>query len=484
MRGAALLLLTLIVAGCTAPLGPPPAPAASTVLTFEPPVKLPGDRLGAEPNIVAGPDGDVWVIAVGSVLADPQENIREGKVNLWKSGDFGQTWQRQRDPGEQDKNGTWCSCDTDVDLADDGTLYLTDFWVGNPVGHTLGQVPVDLPPLPVPAPGPPGQNGFTTESSADGGATWRDQNFLTVTNVVGNDRQYITAGRDPGEVYLSYARGGAGPDAGLHVLRSTDGGRTYAQMVQPFRSTPEADAAIARLRVGPDGAVYFPWLESGPGFNASATMVVAVSRDHGQTFERHIAGAAPEGPGGLWAMQMDVGPDNLLHMVWMERVPEAGSRLFYTQSADGGATWSPARVVSWANGTALLPWIAHAGRGRAVIGYYGTPDAVFPIEAPATTRWDAWAQVVDGVGNSTPARVSPFPVKVGVFCPYGAACPHDRELLDYPAITWRDGWVQFAFAVSNLDEGAGPASFGPAEAAPRGGHSTSAYVWAARAALG
>jgi hypothetical protein len=483
----ALPLLALLLAGCVAtppaPSAPPPGAAAALAFEVQ---KLPGDFLGAEPNMVAGPDGDVWVIAVGSVLADPAQNINEGKVNLWHSADQGATWERQRDPGPQDKNGTWCSCDTDVDLGPDGTVYLTDFWVGNPVDHTLGQLPDAPVPLPV---GAPGQNGFTTEASTDGGATWAPGNFVTVTRAFANDRQYITAGRDPGEVYLSYARAGFGlpvpidaPDAGLHLLRSTDFGRTYAQMSQPFQSTATSDAFIARLRVGEDGTVYYPWVAS-LGFNETATMVVAVSRDRGQTFERFVAGEAPDGVGGLWPMQMDVGPDGLLHMAWMARDPAGGSRLLYARSADQGATWTPARVVGWSNGTALLPWIAHAGPGRAVIAYYGNPAPMYALDAPNATQWHAWAIVI---GNSAaedlgPVQVAPWPVKVGTFCPYGAACPEDRELLDYPAVTWRDGWVHVTFAASLLDEGAGPASEGGA--APRGGHATNAYVYAARARL-
>lgn len=479
MPRAALALVVLLLAGCVQTPQAPPTPrgAAGSALAFDAPLKLPGDRLGAEPNIATGPDGHVWVIAVGSVLADPQQNLAQGAVNLWHSGDAGKTWERQRDPGAQDKNGTFCSCDTDVDLGPDGVLYITDFWVSR------------------------AGNGFNVEASRDDGRSWEPPNFVTVLSPGTNDRQYVIAGRDAGEVYLAYAGGGVpvpGPSplplplpgqGGLMLWRSTDHGRTLVPV-----ATASQDGFIARPRVGPDSTVYYPWVETEPGapdpWNASARVVVAVSGDRGQTFQRHDVAGVPNGQGGLWSMQMDVGPDGVLHAVWMERVPGGGSVLHYARSADKGASWSAPRVVGWPDGTALLPWISHAGEGRAVVVFYGTPAAVEALAAPPDTRWDAWALVVDGNGSSAPSRVSPWPVKVGTFCPRGAACPQDRELLDYAAIAWRDGWVHVAFAASTLDEGAGPPQGLalpdvplPPREEPRGGHSTNAFVWAARAPL-
>jgi hypothetical protein len=476
------LLAALVLAGCMAPEPPSAEPQG---LRFEPAQRLPGDRIGAEPNMAAH-GADVWVIAVGSVLANPDQDVARGAVNLWHSPDRGATWERQRDPGPQDKNGTFCSCDTDVDLGPDGTLYLTDFWLGA------------------------GFNGFVVEASSDGGKTWGAGNPVTVNTPAGNDRQYVIAGRDPGEVYLAYAAGSVGdlapappvplplPDlpelgapgaqqGGLQLWRSTDAGRTLAQVAKVSDG-----GFIARPAVGPDGALFYGWSEPEPGdgapWNTTATVRLAVSRDHGASFDAREVGKVRDGVGGLWPFELSAGPDGLLHLVWMERVPAGGSVLWYARSGDGGQSFAAPRVVGWRNGTALLPWVAHAGPGRAVVAWYGTEAAVLPLEAPRDTRWDAWAMVVGDTSaqDSAPARASPWPVKVGTFCPRGASCPQDRELLDYPAILWSDGWVHVAFAASLLDEGAGPPGQdpppGPARE-PRGGHSTNAFVYAARAAL-
>jgi hypothetical protein len=58
-----------------------------------------------------------------------------------------------------------------------------------------------------------------------------------------------------------------------------------------------------------------------------------------------------------------------------------------------------------------------------------------------------------GAGGWSVAPVGE-PVKVGAMCPRGAACPADRELLDYPSLAYGpDGALHVAFATSRELEG-------------------------------
>ncbi|MGQ0534840.1 MAG: hypothetical protein ACT4PT_02075 [Methanobacteriota archaeon] len=478
MRSIAVLAAASIVAGCLG-LSPDVPPSGSTALSFGAPVRMPGEQVGAEPNIVAADGGKVWVVAPGSVIRDP--NLARSEVSIWATEDRGETWEARRSPPPRDPESLWCSCDADIDVGPDGALFLTDFWVT------------------------PALNGFVVETSMDGGRTWGRANFITVTRPAANDRQYILAGPEAGEVYLTYARGGlpapdtgalptpplSAPDNGLHVLRSDDHGATFSRLAMAYQETPETGAFIGKMRLGPDGTLYYPWVEfpQDDPWNGSATVVVATSTDRGESWTRHEVADIRGGTGGLWPMQADVGPDGVLHVLWMERVAGRGSVLWYATSTDQAATFAAPRPVGWTNGTALLPWIAHAGSGRAVVAFYGAPDAVEPLEAAEDQRWDAWALLVDsrerGAGNREPVRVSPWPVKVGRFCPHGASCPEDRELLDYPGVVWREGSAYVAFAASILDEGAGPpdAEKGSGSSRPTGGHATAAHVYVARAPL-
>jgi hypothetical protein len=246
-----------------------------------------------------------------------------------------------------------------------------------------------------------------------------------------------------------------------------------------------ANSFIARPRVDANGTLYYPWAESpnADPWNGTAKALVAVSKDHGQSFQAHAVATIPNGVGGLWPFQIDVGSDGTIHAAWMQRTPGGGSTLWYSASRDGAPTWSAPRQVGWAHGTALLPWIAAAGPGRAVIAFYGNESAVAPEAAPAQTEWRAYALVVEANATQpgTPVAVAPFPVKVGAFCPRGADCPKDRELLDYPGVAWREGWVHVAFAVSAI-KAPQPSTGEPGDEV-RGGHSTNAHLWMARAKL-
>lgn len=440
---------------------------------FQDVARVPGDQVAAEPNFAKGPQG-LYLIAPGSLVSQP--NVVEAQVSLWDSAD-GSAWLPVRTPSPRDANGTFCSCDADVEVGPDGTVYITDFWVTD------------------------NANGFVVQSSHDAGRTWSKASLLPITRPTENDRQYLVAGHLPGEVYLAYARAfslpappGPAPtptvpglvglsDAGLHLLRSTDGGTTFTTLPQVFRESDATGEFIAKPRVGPDDTLFYPWVEapSSDLWNGTATAVVAVSHDQGVTFDKRTVTAIPGGVGGLWPFQIDVDPAGNLLATWMERQPSAGSLLYFSSSRDQGLTWTPPLRI--ANGTALLPWIAAAGPGRAVIAYYGSPHAVDPLHAPSNERWDAWVVVVDRGMAQPPIQVSPFPVKVGRFCPRGAACDADRELLDYPAVVWKDGWAHVAFSVSILDAGAGPAARPPVVGHPEGAHATAGHLWTARARL-
>jgi hypothetical protein len=460
-------VLLLLLAGCSGSTDTTTAPP--TGLAFQDVARVPGEQVAAEPNFAAGAHG-LFLVAPGSLVSKP--NVVDSQVSLWGSPD-GAAWTPLRTPSPRDPNGTFCSCDSDVEVGPDGAVYLTDFWVTS------------------------NANGFVVQSSKDQGRTWSAASFVPIERPRDNDRQYVTAGTQAGEVYLSYARALALPDtpvpipvpapviaasdAGLHLLRSTDGGATFTPLPQVFHESATTFEFIAKMRAGPDGTLFFPWVEApnADPWNGTATAVVAVSHDHGMTFAKRTVAAIPGGVGGLWPFQLDVASDGSLAAAWMERQPGVGSTLYASFSADQGITWTPPLKV--AGGTALLPWVAAAGPGRAIIAYYGSPNAVDPLHAPADERWDAWAVLVDHGVAQQPVRVSPFPVKVGRFCPRGAACDADRELLDYPAVAWRDGWAQVAFSVSTQDAGAGPPPSPLGH--PEGAHATAGHLWTARAPL-
>jgi hypothetical protein len=451
---------------------------------------LPAIHVSAEPNVIVGSDG-IYVIGVGSLVKNP--NVEESQAPLWVSRDNGLTYMPLKTVEGGDRNSTYCSCDADVAQGPDGVVYVTDFWVTRYTGPPLPDDPTGLFGTPT---------GFVVQASTDGGRTFGPGNFLVQTDLRGNDRQYLTAGDAPGEVFLTYARGAdlgtAGrpsPDNGLFILRSTDAGKTFGAPVRAW--TPPDDGSIstfiAKHRIGQDGTVFFPYVEfpATDPWNGTAAAFLAVSKDRGATFVARRVVDIPNGVGGLWPLQAQLDGVGRIFVAYMEREANGiGSRVYLSWSSNEGMTFSEPIAVTPENQTAVLPWIEVSADGRVAIAYYGAEGRHYAFDAPHETKWFAYAVIVDnatGTANVTaPIPTSPWPVKVGQFCPMGAACPRDRELLDYPgiAITPDGGWVHVVFASSILDAGAGPPSGnGGARGGVTGGHDTAAFLYASRLQL-
>lgn len=482
----------LLLAGCTSNEDPadPSTPSLPNTLTFQTPLRLPSAHVSAEPNVIVGSDG-IYVIGVGSLVKNP--NVEESQAPLWVSRDNGVTYAALKTVEGGDPNSTYCSCDADVAQGPDGVVYVTDFWVTRYTGPALPDDPTGLFGTPT---------GFVVQASTDGGRTFGAGNFLVQTDVRGNDRQYLTAGDTAGELFLTYARGADlgtadrdSPDNGLFILRSTDAGRTFGAPIRAW--TPPDDgtrfAFIAKHRIDADGTVFFPYVEyrASDPWNGTATGFVAVSKDEGATFTPRKIADIQNGVGGLWPMQAALDGAGRIYATYMERGPSGiGSRLYLAWSSDEGATFSKPIAVTPETQTAVLPWIDVSSGGRVAIGYYGAEGRHYAFDAPDETKWSAYAVIVDNATGTPditpPIPASPWPVKVGRFCPMGAACPRDRELLDYPgiAITRDGGWVHLVFASSILDAGAGPqAAAGSTRGTVTGGHDTAAFLYASRLQL-
>ncbi|MFP5360891.1 MAG: hypothetical protein ACLGHM_10390, partial [Actinomycetes bacterium] len=90
--------------------------------------------------------------------------------------------------------------------------------------------------------------------------------------------------------------------------------------------------------------------------------------------------------------------------------------------------------------------------GRVAVSWYGSDATGEPSEAPEGTEWRLFvAERVDGAWSVATSE----PVKVGPMCGKGAACPSDRELLDYAGIAYGpDGRLHATFATSREVNGA------------------------------
>ena len=454
-----VLLLSVLAAGCAAPAAnvDPAAAAGLPDLAFGAPLAMDQPTSGAEPNLAIAPDGTLWITAVAGSQERP--NHEKGAAWLWRSTDDGATWETLRAPQRDTPLGAlpqtrrpFGSSDADVVASPDGWVYYSDWWNwGSPV--TVPGV------LPLPASPNARYGSYLVERSSDGGASWESTPVTTLDSLGGIDRQWLVAGPD-GFVGLFYAyfhgpnpaRGPGGvPDgqSSIQAVYSNDHGATWTDPAPVVVSPAGEFAQISHPRLTPQGLLWMPhgWTKETETYWTDPSEVrVALSQDAGATWSVVKVADAPGGFDNLWAVQGASEPDGTMHVAWAAREGDLMT-VRHSESRDGGATWTAPENVS-VPGLGFLPWVA-ARDGEVAVGYYWADAMGDPLDASDEVAWHAVVARKAAGGDWVRANASPEPVKTGPLCPRGAACPGDRELLDYFSLDYdAAGRLHVAYAVS------------------------------------
>ncbi len=250
------------------------------------------------------------------------------------------------------------------------------------------------------------------------------------------DRPWLAAyGRST--VYLSYlTRGDDLLSDHVTARRSDDAGATWRVVGDPVAGiTAAAPAPVhglsGNLAVDSrDGTVYEIFVAQTPGqddgdrFNR---LVVARSHDGGATWRDLpvYQGRAGEDDANMWP-GLAVDAAGHLYAVWSNR-----HSILLSSSADGGATWSPARRVDTAVmgvRTSVMPSIASGPTGRVALAWYGsdTRDNLSPA-----VRWRVYAAASSDGGATFAGTAATDVVHRGPICAKGDACDElGRQLLD------------------------------------------------------
>lgn len=287
-----------------------------------------------------------------------------------------------------------------------------------------------------------------------------------------HDKEWIAcdnaAGAGQGNFYNFWRDFGGG--GGMTLTRSTDGGISWVNR-QVLDSAAGQGAWVV---TGADHAVYAFWLKSGPN-----RIVVRKSTDQGVTFgaqslAQTLTVAAVNGDLGLGSFRSNAFPQVAAHptdplqlyMTWNDK--GAGidrANVYFSQSSDGGATWTPRVQVNADAGTSdnwqpviainpagtrlFISWYDRRDSGNSTIHVYGRNAEI----SGTTVLFGTDYRITD----------TAFPVVVGVDPAIVATYmgDYDQAVADGASFyrTWgdnRSGNPDVRFSAIPADEGFGP----------------------------
>jgi len=192
------------------------------------------------------------------------------------------------------------------------------------------------------------------------------------------DKPWITVdtsgGPRDGTVYVTYdtfSLSGGATDAGVALIRSTDGGITYSFPLLAVRQ-----GFVSGVAVDAQGRVFVSSLTPGRS-RTSSNIAVAVSNDGGLAFHGHeIAASVSLAPSPLpgnsfrfFTIPQIAADSRGAYIVW-DDYAKGNSNVMFTKSTDGGVTWtSPIQVNDMTTGQHFFSTISVSG-GTISIAWY------------------------------------------------------------------------------------------------------------------
>jgi hypothetical protein len=167
----------------------------------------------------------------------------------------------------------------------------------------------------------------------------------------------------------------------VYFSRSTDGGSTFSTPLNISNDT--GDASLPVITVDSSGDIGVVWIDTTPG---NFDIFFSRSTDGGSTFS--VPKNISNNPGFSGNPQIVVDSNGNINIIWGDETP--GNRdIFFSESSDGGSTFSTPENISNDPGNSYLPEIAlDSDNNIDVVWYDNTPgnnSIFFDKIAPAVT---------------------------------------------------------------------------------------------------
>lgn len=196
---------------------------------------------------------------------------------------------------------------------------------------------------------PEGGMACRTYSSLDGGATWSVSDFPDQVGFGGGDPQVVFTPHGTA-IFLDLAFGSMKDDTGrdrggMHVYRSTDGGRSWESAVDICCANDHPQTVVDTTLGGHAGRIYVGTLYGYPVY----TVGIFRSDDDGRSFIGPVEAANGGGELGINVVDIQILSDGTLVVPYVdfefkpEKTPKTGwtrMNIWFTSSTDGGLTFA------------------------------------------------------------------------------------------------------------------------------------------------
>jgi hypothetical protein len=228
----------------------------------------------------------------------------------------------------------------------------------------------------------PGNTEIHYRKSADGGITWGSVKRLTWTSGASWSPDVAIDSEDA--IHLVWYDNTPG-DWAVYYKKSEDGGTTWTSA----RRITWTSGASSYPAIGVDSsdAVHVVWRDDSTGVSE---VYYKKSADGGATWSeaRRLSWTSGESRAPATA----IGPDGAVHVVWRDDTP-GNAEVYYKSSSDGGTTWNASKRLTWNSGESFTSAVGVDLAGVIHVVWFddtsGNYEVYFKTSPDGGTNWSA-----------------------------------------------------------------------------------------------